>query len=62
MDKNRLSRVLGIDYGERRLGLAVSDPLGIIAKPFKILDRRDTPDYFSEILNIAAEQDVHKIE
>ena len=61
MDKNRLSRVLGIDYGERRLGLAISDPLEIIAKPLKILDRLDTPDYFSEILNIVAEKDVYKI-
>jgi len=26
-------RVLGVDYGERRLGLAVSDPLGITAQP-----------------------------
>ena len=25
-------RMLGIDYGSRRLGIAVSDPLGIIAK------------------------------
>ena len=32
-------------------GLAVSDPLGIIAKPFKFLDRKETPDYFSEIIN-----------
>lgn len=26
-------RVLGVDHGERRTGLAVSDPLGMIAKP-----------------------------
>ncbi|MBN1917488.1 MAG: Holliday junction resolvase RuvX [Verrucomicrobia bacterium] len=26
-------RVLGVDYGERRIGLAVSDPLGITAQP-----------------------------
>jgi putative Holliday junction resolvase len=26
-------RVLGIDYGERRIGIAVSDPTGTIARP-----------------------------
>lgn len=26
-------RILGVDYGERRVGLAVSDPLGITAQP-----------------------------
>lgn len=26
-------RTLGVDYGERRVGLAVSDPLGITAQP-----------------------------
>ena len=25
-------RILGIDYGEARIGLAVSDPLGLIAQ------------------------------
>lgn len=56
-----MSRVLGIDYGERRLGLAVSDPMAIIAKPFKIIDRKIIPDYISEILDIAEEQNVYKI-
>lgn len=26
-------RILGVDYGERRIGLAVSDPLGLTAQP-----------------------------
>ena len=30
-------RVLGIDYGERRIGLAVSDPTGILARPLRTL-------------------------
>ena len=28
-------RALGIDYGERRIGLALSDPTGLIASPLK---------------------------
>lgn len=33
-------RLLAIDYGERRIGLAVSDPLGIIASPAGFVVRR----------------------
>ena len=33
-------RVLGIDYGERRIGLAVTDPTRTIASPLDTLQRR----------------------
>lgn len=33
-------RILAIDWGERRIGLAISDPLGIIASPAGHLTRR----------------------
>ena len=33
-------RVLGIDYGTRRIGLALSDPTGTIASPLPTLRRR----------------------
>jgi putative Holliday junction resolvase len=32
--------VLGIDAGERRVGLALSDPLRFLASPLTVLDRR----------------------
>ena len=56
-----MSRVLGIDYGERRIGLALSDPMGIIAKPLGIIDRKKTTDYISEILNTSKEKNVNII-
>ncbi|GIT16689.1 MAG: hypothetical protein CM1200mP38_3460 [Dehalococcoidia bacterium] len=31
-------RTLGIDFGEKRIGLAISDPLGILATPIETLD------------------------
>ncbi len=34
-------RVLGIDYGERRIGLALSDPLGLTAQPLQTLPNRE---------------------
>ena len=33
-------RLLAIDYGERRIGLAISDPLGMIASPAGYILRR----------------------
>jgi len=56
-----LSRILGVDYGGRRIGLALSDPLWIIAKPFKVIDRKKTGDYLSAILEIAKENNVERI-
>jgi putative Holliday junction resolvase len=41
--------------------LALSDPLWIIAKPFKVIDRKKTEDYLSAILEIAKENDVERI-
>lgn len=39
-DASRPRRLLAIDYGERRVGLAVSDPTGTIASPAGFIQRR----------------------
>ena len=33
-------RWMGIDWGERRIGLAITDPAGIIASPAGVIERR----------------------
>ncbi len=38
-----MPRLLGVDLGTRRIGLAVSDPSGTIAGPHGILDRSGDP-------------------
>ncbi len=45
--------VLGLDFGERRIGVALSDPERLIASGLTTLDRRKQPDYleaFGEII------------
>jgi putative Holliday junction resolvase len=37
MNELEKKRILGIDFGSRRIGLSVSDPLGIIATPYETL-------------------------
>lgn len=37
-------RILGIDYGEKRIGVAVSDPLGITAQPVSVVNKSDSSE------------------
>ncbi len=56
-----MSRILGIDYGDRRIGLALSDPLQIIAKPLTVIDRKYILDYFSAIEKIVIDMKIISI-
>jgi len=40
-----MERILGIDFGKKRTGLAVSDPLGIFASPLDTVDTAKIIDY-----------------
>ena len=40
MDQTRSRRIVGLDPGERRVGVAVSDELHLIASPVSIVDLR----------------------
>ena len=39
--KAALARFLAVDYGRKRIGLAISDPLGMIASPAGFITRRE---------------------
>ena len=49
-------RLIGIDHGSKRIGLAVSDALGIVARELAIINRGKREDDFEIILNIARDQ------
>ncbi len=49
-------RVLGVDYGEKRVGLAVSDPEGRIASPLRTLRVRSDEDACAQVAAAAREQ------
>ena len=54
-------RVLALDFGERRIGVALSDPTRMLASPLTTLSRgRDGSDV-AEVLRLAAENDVGEI-
>jgi putative holliday junction resolvase len=50
-------RVLGLDVGSRRIGMAVTDPLGITAQGIETLQRRNKRTDLAEL-----EQVIHKYE
>ena len=52
-------RILGIDYGSKRLGIAVSDPLNIVARGLGVV--RNSATMFEEIRRFAEEYDVETI-
>ena len=56
-----MNRILGLDYGERRIGVALSDPLKIIARPLITIDKKKINDYFSKILEIINNNNVSKV-
>jgi len=56
-----MRRILGIDFGERRIGLALSDPLGIIAQPFLTFDTQKDGDIFKKIEELIEEKGIEEI-
>ncbi len=51
-------RYLGIDFGERRIGLAVSDGAGRVAVPLATVERSDDASAVREIVEIARREQV----
>jgi putative Holliday junction resolvase len=56
-----ISRTLALDVGDARIGVALSDPLGIIATPLTIISRQDIDADVRTILDIAGKNDVGHI-
>lgn len=48
-------RILGIDYGDSRVGIAVSDPLGFTAQGVKTLKNKNKKKLLFELLEIINE-------
>jgi putative Holliday junction resolvase len=61
MEQVYIMRILGIDYGEKRIGMAVSDPLGITAQGLPTIERTNIQDDLQKILNVVREKDVKEI-
>jgi putative Holliday junction resolvase len=57
-----VARALGVDLGSRRIGLALSDPTGLLASPLRVLGRSgDRAADHRTIAAIAREADADRI-
>jgi putative holliday junction resolvase len=54
-------RLLGIDYGTKRVGLALSDNLGLMAHPYMTLVKTTRERLFSDLLAIIAREKVQAV-
>jgi putative Holliday junction resolvase len=54
-----VAKVLAVDPGEVRIGLAVCDPLGMIARPLKVLKHHSRKE---DVRAILIEAEVHEVE
>lgn len=48
-------RILALDVGQRRIGLAVSDPLGLTAQGLRTLERANNREDFARLAQLATE-------
>jgi putative Holliday junction resolvase len=56
-----MSRVLGIDVGDVRIGLALSDTMGILASPLTIIENSTEKQAVDAILKIVQERGAERI-
>lgn len=59
--ERREVRILALDVGEKRIGLAVSDPLGITAQGLEVLTRKDRAADLKRLLEVAREWRVQQV-
>jgi len=50
-------KILALDYGSARTGVAVSDPTGTVARPVTTVERAMTDDGFAKLLAVIAAED-----
>ena len=51
-------RILAVDHGEKQIGLALSDPTGTIASPFKVIKHVSRLMDAAQVANLASENNV----
>ena len=51
-------RILAVDHGDKRIGLALSDPTATIASPFKVIDHVSRTIDAAQVANLALDNEV----
>ncbi|MDD5647956.1 MAG: Holliday junction resolvase RuvX, partial [Dehalococcoidia bacterium] len=56
-----MGRIMGLDIGDKRIGIAVSDPSLILASPLKTLERKDDASTVLEIEALLRQYDIGRL-
>ncbi len=56
-----MKKILGLDLGERRVGVAISDGIGMFAHPLKTLQWKGVQHLAAELKMIIGEQNVDRV-
>jgi putative holliday junction resolvase len=54
-------KVLALDYGSARTGVAVSDPTGTVARPLDVVERAATEEGLARLVELARREGVERI-
>ena len=54
-------KVLALDYGRARTGVAVSDPTGTIARPLCVIERAGSDDGLARLASLIAEEAAERV-
>lgn len=58
---SELRRILGIDHGEKRIGVAISDPFGMFSRPHSIIPATTDDDVYASLGALAEAEGIVKI-
>jgi len=56
-----MGRIVGLDVGDVRIGVAVSDPLGIIAQPHSVIRRTALPEDLEAVRRVCEEAEATRV-
>jgi putative Holliday junction resolvase len=54
-------KVLALDYGRARTGVAVSDPTGTVARPLCVVERAGTDDGLARLVQLVAQEAAERV-
>jgi putative Holliday junction resolvase len=54
-------KVMALDFGSARTGVAVSDPTGLIARPLCVVERAGSEDGLAELSSLVSEQEPEQV-
>ena len=54
-------KVLALDYGRARTGVAVSDPTGTVARPLCVIERAATASGLARVVDLIADEAVDRV-